>query len=60
MGASPTGSVGKEPVCNSGDTGNMGFIPGLGRSPGRGKWQPTPVLLPEKNPKDRGAQRATV
>ena len=28
--------------------GNSGFIPGLGRSPGEGKWQPTPVFLPGK------------
>ena len=26
-----------------------GWIPGSGRSPGGGKWQPTPVLLPEKS-----------
>ena len=25
---------GKETPCNSGDTGNVGLIPGLGRSPG--------------------------
>ena len=33
----------KEPTCNAGD---MGLIPGLGRSPGRKAWQPTPVFLP--------------
>ena len=27
---------------------NMGLIPGLGSSPGEGKWQPTPVFLPGK------------
>ena len=26
---------------------DMGFIPGLGRSTGGGKWQPTPIFLPE-------------
>ena len=26
----------------------MGLIPVLGRSPEGGKWQPTPVFLPEK------------
>ena len=26
---------GKEPACNAGDAGDMGLIPGLGRSPGR-------------------------
>ena len=47
----------KNPPANA---GSLGLILGWGRSPGRGKWQPTPVLLPEKNPKDRGTQRATV
>ena len=28
----------------------VGSIPGLGRSPGEGKWQPTPVFLPGKIP----------
>ena len=27
----------------------MGLIPGLERPPGGGKWQPTPVFLPEKS-----------
>ena len=39
----PGGSDGKEYACSAGD---LGSIPGLGRSPGEGKWQPTPVLLP--------------
>ena len=30
----PSGSVGKEFACNAGDTGDMGSIPGLARSPG--------------------------
>ena len=34
---------GKESACNAGDTGS---IPGLGRSPGGGKRQPTLVSLP--------------
>ena len=29
--------------------GNMGLIPGLGRSPGERKWQPSPVFLPGKS-----------
>ena len=33
----------KETGCNAGD---LGSIPGWGRSPWRRKWQPTPVLLP--------------
>ena len=28
------------------NAGDLGSIPGSGRSPGEGKWQPTPVLLP--------------
>ena len=32
-----------------GDTGDTGLISGSGRSPGGGKWQPTPVLLPGKS-----------
>ena len=31
------GSAGKEPACNAGD---LGLIPGLGRSPGEGKGYP--------------------
>ena len=33
----PCGSAGKESVCNVGD---LGLIPGLGRSPGEGKGHP--------------------
>ena len=33
----PCGSAGKEPACNAGD---LGSIPGLGRSPGEGKGYP--------------------
>ena len=39
----PGGSEVKVSAWNAGD---LGLIPGLGRSPGEGKWQPTPVLLP--------------
>ena len=35
----PRGSAGKESACNAGD---LGSIPGLGRSPGEGKTSPTP------------------
>ena len=39
-------SVVKNPPANSGDVGS---IPGLGKSPGGGRaWQPTPVFLPGK------------
>ena len=34
------------PPANAGDIGDMGSIPGSGRSPGDGHWQPTPVFLP--------------
>ena len=33
----PCGSAGKESACNAGD---LGLIPGLGRSPGKGKGYP--------------------
>ena len=39
----PGGSEVKVSVWNAGD---LGLIPGSGRSPWRRKWQPTPVLLP--------------
>ena len=39
----PGGSDGKEYACNAGE---LGSIPGSGRSPGRREWQPIPVFLP--------------
>ena len=42
----PDGSEVKASACNAGD---LGLIPGSGRSPGEGngrKWQHTPVFLP--------------
>ena len=36
----PGGSMGKESTCSTGDIGNMGLIPGLGRSPGGGHGNP--------------------
>ena len=49
-------SVGKESACNAGD---LGSIPGSGRSPGEGHGNPLqdPCL---ENPMDRGAWWATV
>jgi len=44
------GSEGKKSTCKAGDTGS---IPRLGRSPGGGKWKPTPVFLPEKSYRQR-------
>ena len=37
----PGGSAGKEPTCDAGD---LGLIPGLGRSPGEGKGYPLYIL----------------
>ena len=42
----PGSSDGKEIACKAGDPGS---IPGSGRSPAEGKWQPTPVSLPGKS-----------
>ena len=38
--AFPGGSVGKESACYAGDAGDMGSIPGLGRSLGGGHGNP--------------------
>ena len=43
----------KNPPANAGDAGDAGSIPGSGRVPGEGKWQPTPVFLPEKSHGER-------
>ena len=40
---------GKESTCNAGDTGNMGSIHWLGRSPEGGNGKPTLVFLLEKS-----------
>ena len=45
----------EESACNAGD---LGLIPGSGRSPWSRKWQPTPYSWLEKS-MDRGAWRAT-
>ena len=39
----PGGSDGKESACNAGDLGSM---PGLGRSPGKGNGYPLQLFLP--------------
>ena len=39
----------KNSPANAGDTGVMGSIPGLGRSPGIGDGNPLPVFLPGKS-----------
>ena len=52
----PGGSDGKESACNAGD---LGSIPGLGRSPGEGNGNPLQYSCLE-SPMDRGAWRAAV
>ena len=52
-------TVGKESACSAGDTGDMGSIPGLGRSTGGGNGNPLHHSC-LKAPMDRGAWWATV
>ena len=52
----PGGSEVKASACNAGD---LGLIPGLGRSPGEGNGNPLQYSCLE-NPMDRGAWWATV
>ena len=52
----PRGSADKEPACNAGD---LGSIPGLGRSPEGENVNPLQYSCQE-NPMDRGVWRATV
>ena len=55
----PDGSAAKESICNAGDTGDVGSIPGFGRSPGEGKGNLLQYSCLE-NPMDKGAWQATV
>ena len=52
----PGGLVGKESACNAGD---LGLIPGSGRSSGEGNCNP-PQYSCLENPMDGGARWATV
>ena len=52
----PGGSDDKESACNAGD---LGSIPGLGRSPGGGHGNSLQCSCLE-NPMDRGARQVTV
>ena len=52
----PGGSDSKESACNVGD---LGSIPGSGRSPGEGNGNPLQYSCLE-NPMDRGAWQTTV
>ena len=42
----PRGTVVKKPPVNTGDAGDMGLIPRLGRSPGGGNGNPLQYFLP--------------
>ena len=55
----PHGSADKESTCKAGDTGNMGSIPGSGRSPGGGNGNPLQYSCSEHS-MDRGAWQAMV
>ena len=56
MWSFPGGSVEKNPACNAGD---LGSVPGSGRSPGAGYGNPLQYSCLE-NSMDRGAWRGTV
>ena len=47
------GSVVKNLPIKAGDAGDVGLIPGLGRSPGAGHGNSLKVFLPEKSPGQR-------
>ena len=49
----------KESACNAGDTGDLGLIPGPGRSPGEGHSNPLQDSC-LKDPMDSGVWQATV
>ena len=49
----------KESACNAGDKGDVGSIPGLGRSPGGGHGNPLQYSCLE-NPMNRGTGGATI
>ena len=59
MGASQVALVVKNPSASAGDMGDVGSIPGLGRSPGGGHGSPLQYPCLE-NPMGRGAWRAAV
>ena len=55
----PGGSVIKNPPANAGGAGDLGLIPGSGRSPGGGHGNPLQYSCLE-NPMNRGTWWATV
>ena len=48
----------KESACSAGDTGDVGLIPGLGRSPGGGHGNPSSILA-WRIPMVRGAWQSS-
>ena len=46
-------AVVKNLSANAGDARDVGSVPGLARSPGIAKWQPTPIFLPRKSHGER-------
>ena len=54
----PGGSVVKNPPASTGEVGDLGSIPGLGRFPGEGNGYPLQYSCLE-TPTGRGAWRAT-
>ena len=55
----PGGAVVKNPPAIAGDAGDVGLVPGLGRSPWVGNGNPLQFSCLE-NPMDRGTWQATV
>ena len=58
-GLSQVALVVKNSLASAGDIRDVGSIPELGRSPGRGHGNPLQYSCPE-NPMDRGAWQTTV
>ena len=57
--ASPVASTVRNPPANAGDTGGVGSVPELGRSPGEGNGNPLQYSC-LGNPMDRGAWQVAV
>ena len=49
----PHGSVGEEPTCSVGNTGDAGSVPESGGSPGEGNLAAAPVFLPGESHRQR-------
>ena len=56
ISASHVVPVVKSLPTNAGDISDVGSIPGSGRFPWRGKWQPTPVFLPGESQGQRSLE----